>query len=208
MSSNIWKITRANDFSKFPIVRAINQGVVYALEYGDCIKIGKTQNLTERMKTLTSQAKKYSFTNTGLVAYTEVHSNYSDNEKLLHYVFKDKRIDNGELFVIDLEYFIKHVPYISLKHDVLKDNTEVLLGIVKTLEQKLVNEAKQRKITSNSISIEFMETAKFAFETIGLKGYQLAVALDNVFEKLMGESILEIVNFNDNFSSGVQETQS
>ena len=196
MSSNIWKIIRANDFSKFPIVEAINQGIVYALEYGNCVKIGKTRNLAERIKTLTSQAKKYSLTNTGLVAYTEAHSNYSDNEKLLHHVFKDKRIDDGELFAIDLDYFIKHVPDISLRYDVLENDGEVLIGLVKTLAEKLANESKHKAITANSLSIEFMDITKFAFETIGLRGYQLALALDSVFERVTGESILEIVNLN------------
>ena len=201
MSSNLqllkqkgWEITSANNFSKFPVIEAENQGFVYALEYGVYIKIGKTRNLAERMKVLTSQAKKYSCINTGLVAYTVSHSNYSKNEKFLHSVFKHKRVENGELFSMNLDYFAMYLPDMFFKHDVPKDSNVALEALKETLIETF---RVSRKVnTPYSFSVELIDVAKFVLETIGFKDKQLALALDKLCEKLTGFSTLKISKIN------------
>ena len=145
-----WGVLRSDDFSKFPMPDAENQGFVYALEYGEYIKIGQSRNLAKRMKSLISQAKKYSLTDTGRVAYTESHSNYSKNEAFLHSVFKDKRLENGELFAMNLEYFAMYLPNLSYEHNVpTGDITSLKQAVIYALKQKGINleDEKEKKLT-------------------------------------------------------------
>lgn len=98
-SSEFWAIPKSFENEYF--------GVVYALEYGDQIKIGSTNKPYERMRALTHNAQKYGDTKIGSVAFTTPHSNFRSNETLLHRKFASKRKEGTELFNITLEEAIK-----------------------------------------------------------------------------------------------------
>ena len=105
-----WFLTDASNLNEFPLSEAKNQGFVYALEFGEKIKIGRTKNLAKRMKTLQLNANNCSVVSPGRVAFSPSHSNYTKNEAILHSFFKDKRRGKSELFDLCLDDFIHLVP--------------------------------------------------------------------------------------------------
>ena len=105
-----WHIANSNEDTNLFARNHVNHGVVYVLEYGDCLKIGRTQNLSERIRSLVAQAKNYSRVKTGVVLYSASHINFCQNEKILHSAFKDKQIENGELFAMSIDEFIANIP--------------------------------------------------------------------------------------------------
>lgn len=94
------------------------EGFVYALEWGDCVKIGRTKNLQQRVKHLAHNAKHYARVELSHVAYSTPHSNYCENETKLHHFFRAKRIGNGELFGLSFDHFLKQAPSLVFSKDV------------------------------------------------------------------------------------------
>ena len=88
-------------------------GYVYAIEYGDQIKIGMTRNVAQRMKTLKSHAEKYGSVPTGEFVWSEAHTNFAENEKILHNFFASKRRSGTELFNLTLDEFMNDMPKLS-----------------------------------------------------------------------------------------------
>ena len=80
--------------------RTRHTGYVYALSWGDTVKIGKTTNPYARLNNLQSLADKYANIETGLVAISPPHTNFSENECAMHRIFNSLRVRNGELFTI------------------------------------------------------------------------------------------------------------
>ena len=122
-----WEITNSKNILGFPSSDIINQGFLYALEYGDYLKIGRTKNLAQRISFLTYQAINYSQTDTRRIAYSIQHSNYAQNENILHKFFKDKRVGKGELFSLTLDDFLASMPQLTFKKELSgdSDNDEV-----------------------------------------------------------------------------------
>lgn len=77
-------------------------GVIYAIEYGEKIKIGSTTKPYERVRTVVRDIEGYANTKTGRVLVSELHTNYRENEYFLHGKFSDFRIRNTESFNIKL----------------------------------------------------------------------------------------------------------
>ena len=163
-----WFLTDASNLSELPLSEAKNQGFVYALEFGEKIKIGRTKNLAKRMKTLQLNANNCSVISPGKVAFSPSHSNYTKNEAILHSFFKDKRRGKSELFDLCLDEFIQSVPILtfekiipvekdmnSLIDELLRQDWEARTGLpfemylnlekAKTPEEKL---AAQKKLFS------------------------------------------------------------
>ena len=92
-------------------------GVVYAVEYGDMVKIGSTMYPDRRMKALASHAEGYSALRLGAVAITPYHTNYKENEKIMHNRFYAMRKAGSELFQITLEEFNSAAVQLSLRDD-------------------------------------------------------------------------------------------
>lgn len=99
-------------------------GYVYALEYDNKIKIGKTKNIFQRMKTIKTYAEKYADIETGVFLYSLPHVNYHENEKILHDYFKDYRIEGTELFNLSILDFTKMVPKLNFDFDCQKIEKE------------------------------------------------------------------------------------
>lgn len=108
-STNLCDVPKAGD--------TVWHGFVYAIQFGDSIKIGYATKLRQRMKGIISQAKNYSKVRTGRIAFSIQHTNYRENEKILHDHFQDKRFNNGELFNLGFDSFLAQLPDLELKDE-------------------------------------------------------------------------------------------
>ncbi len=84
-------------------------GFFYVLEWNENVKIGCTAKPYKRMKQLKIVAN-YAKVKIGMVAISQGHTNYRDNEKLLHSHFKHFRLESTELFDISFENAILNMP--------------------------------------------------------------------------------------------------
>lgn len=91
-------------------------GIFYVMEYGDYVKIGYSHMPYERLTALKRQAVKYSDLRTGKIALSIPHTNYRENEKQLHVMFKKYRKQDTELFKIDFKDCIKLIENSSIKY--------------------------------------------------------------------------------------------
>lgn len=78
-------------------------GIVYAIEYGEKVKIGSTTRPYERIRTVARDIEGYANTKIGRVLVSSLHTNYRENEYFLHGKFSSFRIRNTESFNIKLE---------------------------------------------------------------------------------------------------------
>ena len=88
-------------------------GYVYAVEYGNQIKIGMTRNVNMRMKKLKSHAEKYGSVSVGGFAWSTPHTNFADNEKILHKHFAARRREGKELINLTMDEFMENMPELS-----------------------------------------------------------------------------------------------
>lgn len=91
-------------------------GYFYCLDCIDCVKIGCTQNVSSRMKSL----KSYLSANNKeavRVAVSVIHANYKENEKALHSFFASKRVSGTELFSIQFDDFVFLLDEIGLSFE-------------------------------------------------------------------------------------------
>ena len=94
-------------------------GYVYFVEYGKHVKIGCTKNPIKRLGSLYSNAKSYHDIELGRIYITPKHTNYRENESILHSYFINKRKENSELFSITIEDAIdsiSKIPSVSYTH--------------------------------------------------------------------------------------------
>ena len=96
-------------------------GIVYFLEYGDSLKIGRSIKPYNRMMSLKREATKYNGTKLGRVAISPPHTNIAENEKVFHKYFEDKRINDTELFNISFDDLLQAYSDISVLY---KDESE------------------------------------------------------------------------------------
>lgn len=82
-------------------------GVVYAVEYGDKLKIGCSQKPYSRIRSLKKWAEGYGGISFGRVCVSAPHTNYREMEKFFHKLFSPKRVKDTELFSITLNQFLK-----------------------------------------------------------------------------------------------------
>lgn len=92
-------------------------GYVYAIEYGNSIKIGRATNLQQRIKAIISNAENYSKVNVGRIVFSIPHTNHKENELLLHKAFQEKRQGRSELFNLTLDEFIGQIPMLEFKDE-------------------------------------------------------------------------------------------
>lgn len=91
-------------------------GFFYAIEYGDLIKIGSTNNPYQRVMTLKRQAEKYGNTKIGNLVLSKQHTNYSENERQLHAYYKNKRKKGTELFNITISEFCENISKTNIEY--------------------------------------------------------------------------------------------
>lgn len=73
-------------------------GYVYILECGGVLKIGSTKNPFKRLQQLVHIMQNYADKKIGRFALTKPHTNYYENELILHKRFNEFRIKRTELF--------------------------------------------------------------------------------------------------------------
>lgn len=102
---------------EFGEIRTIEQnksspyvGFFYILEWDNYIKIGCTKNPYQRIITLKHQAEKYGNVIIGRYVLSVPHTNYQENEKLLHKTFDSYRINGTELFSLNMDIATKNIP--------------------------------------------------------------------------------------------------
>ena len=98
-------------------------GRVYAMEYGDFIKIGSSKKLKSRIRTLKKQCE-YASIESGEVIFTSPHTNYKENERLIHMACFEYRIGNTELYDLNIYDFIEEVSKLQAKDDSVKLSEE------------------------------------------------------------------------------------
>lgn len=84
-------------------------GFIYVMEWGDNIKIGCTKSPYQRLKALKRQAEKYGNTSIDRVAITIEHTNYKENERIIHKQFEKHQIGNTELFKAPFLYVVSEI---------------------------------------------------------------------------------------------------
>lgn len=120
-------------------------GYVYFVEYGKYLKIGCTKNPLERLRTLSSNAKLYHDVVLGRIYITPMHTNYPENERILHRHFALRRKDNSELFSISIEEAIgsiAEIPLSFLDESAEKEerHKKIIEGIIKYISQSKCKE--------------------------------------------------------------------
>ena len=112
-----WFVADAHSDQLPTAFRTPYDGVVYILECNNCIKIGQTTKLAERIKTLVRTAEMYGDFTVNRVWFTRPHTNFQENERILHKHFAPYRKSATEVFMINPDEAIKKLPSLSLQND-------------------------------------------------------------------------------------------
>ncbi|WP_029423510.1 GIY-YIG nuclease family protein [Alicyclobacillus macrosporangiidus] len=109
-------------------------GFVYVVEYGSFIKIGKTQNPHQRMKSIKSVGRNYGDTTIGRILVSRPHTNFNENERSIHEALSHHRV-RGELFAMTLDEFMAGKFGLTFRDDVemLRKRTEAHVNVLKEL---------------------------------------------------------------------------
>lgn len=123
-------------------------GYCYAIEFGNNIKIGCTNNLRVRISTLKGNMENYSEVSVGRFAYTEAHANHRENERKLHSFFSGCRINKkAELFAISLDDFIEKSPALDCEKkgdDVANGCNALLVSLFPGFAEFLIKDSNAR----------------------------------------------------------------
>lgn len=93
-------------------------GFFYILEYGEkVVKIGSTKKPYTRLKTLLRSAEIYGNVHIGRFAISAEHTNYRENEFMLHRFFKDSRRAGCELFDRSFSEILESLPNLCFKDE-------------------------------------------------------------------------------------------
>lgn len=108
------------------------------------------QNPLERLRTLSSNAKLYHDVVLGRIYITPMHTNYPENERILHRHFALRRKDNSELFSISIEEAIGSIAEIPLsfldESAEKKKDIKIIEGIIKYISQ---SKCKEKYVSKN-----------------------------------------------------------
>ena len=109
-------LTTPEDFKRAEAMRTHGNydGFVYAVEFGEYVKIGSSKNIKDRIKSLRSMCTKYCGKTLGRAYISEPHINYIENERLLHEVFSGVCVRGSELFDISIEDVVKQIDSMDL----------------------------------------------------------------------------------------------
>lgn len=99
-------------------------GVVYALKYGNMVKIGSSKHPYKRFIALKSQAEKYGNIKVGDIAISGLHTNFRENEKVTHHKFQKFRREGTELFYIDFETVKNYLNTLDLLDETIRINQD------------------------------------------------------------------------------------
>ncbi len=95
-------------------------GIVYAIQYGDTVKIGSTKYPHQRFMTLKNQAENYGNVKIGNMAISDLHTNFRENERVAHRKFEIHRQEGTELFNISFETAASYLNELTLLDETAK----------------------------------------------------------------------------------------
>lgn len=153
-------------------------GYVYFIEYGDYIKIGSSKQPITRIKSLCSNALRYHDLKIGKIAITYPHTNYKENENILHQHFLKKQKEKTELFNITLYEAIKSIKTIPL---VFKDDSQEQ----EQHSEDFLNNAKQFLLQNVSKEAEDFSKFCYLFKKILLGRIDIHNQIVDVYEKTL-----------------------
>lgn len=114
---------KIDDFNRIKLEINKYEGYVYALEFGNLLKIGSTRNPRERLSALKRSAN-YAQVSIGNVLLSPIHKNYRINEKNLLEKMPN-RVDGTELFNISLLDAVDIFKSLKYERITEKDNIEI-----------------------------------------------------------------------------------
>lgn len=129
-------------------------GYIYILEYGDKkVKIGFSAKPYQRVMALKRNAEKYGNYKLGSIAISPAHTNYRDNEKILHKHFQEYRDGDSELFSLTLQETLSSLSKLSyndnsaqqIKHGEAVSN--FFIDFVKGKYNNQLNQLKPGEVT-------------------------------------------------------------
>lgn len=114
MNENQIKVFENVDFGKIKEIESTPKssyiGYFYLFECGDYTKIGRTKKPYQRLLTLRRTMEGYGDVKTGRFALSIGHTNYGENERLLHDFFSEYRKNQTELFKIPFDTTLRKLP--------------------------------------------------------------------------------------------------
>jgi len=136
---NELRVFENEEFGKLKAYKpdSMGEGYVYAVEYGDFVKIGSSINPYMRLQTFIRDAENYNNTKIGRVVVTPSHSNYKNNERFLHNHYATKRKQGTELFSISLNEYVREIPSIVTFEHNSRFNEEALDGLMQVFKELL-----------------------------------------------------------------------
>lgn len=110
MIKNNVQIFAKEDFSKLKKVTPPNPyyGLVYVMQWGDCVKVGCSYSIYSRLTCL-NQTARYGGKEVTRIAITPFHYNYYENEKAAHKLLDKYRVKGTELFNVSFDFAVKIV---------------------------------------------------------------------------------------------------
>lgn len=102
-----------------------SNGWVYALEYGEMIKIGCSSKPSKRYAHLVHNGADYAGLKIGRFALSQPCVNYRELETYLHKVFGSKRKEGTELFAISFEEAVQGLKSLDYDFDFVKADREI-----------------------------------------------------------------------------------
>lgn len=115
MIKNNTQIFAKEDFSKLKKVTPPDPyyGLVYVMQWGNCVKVGCSSNIYSRLMSL-NQTARYGGKEVTRIAITPFHYNYYENEKTAHKLLDRYRIKGTELFNVSFDFAVEIVNSLTL----------------------------------------------------------------------------------------------
>ena len=108
------KIFENTEFGNLKDIEKKNKGkhtgFFYILEWDNKVKIGSTKYPYQRVMALKRSAENYGKSKIGRIALSVPHTNYTENERILHKFFTEHRKDGSELFGVGFEETVTKIP--------------------------------------------------------------------------------------------------
>lgn len=111
--------------SELELAAIMSNGWLYALEYGDLVKIGCTSSLSKRMRFLIHQGMDYADLPIGRLVISIPCVNYKDLESLLHRKFDSNRKQGTELFSISFDDVVKAMELLQYDQDFVSADSAI-----------------------------------------------------------------------------------
>ena len=146
-------------------------GFVYALEFGNFVKIGCTRKPFERLNSLRRTIVNYAQKDMGRFALSCAHTNYCQNEKILHNIFQKYRVVSTELFMVDFDKAVEEMNNsIVLKDEskIMEEKSEITLKNLKNIFCKSIDMTDYENMSLEDIEkgIQLLEEYKMAREEL------------------------------------------